>query len=339
MFKHYLYVSGTTVTLKNHFDKLAHEALSRVSPISPKVLDIACNDGSLLDSFKSMDAEVYGVDPAENLREITEKKKIPVVVDYWSDKILNQLPKLDVITATNVFAHVDDAKSFLETCIKALDVNGVIVLEFPYALKLIKKTEFDTVYHEHLSYFLVHSMKELCKRVGLTIIDIVETPIHGGSIRFILSREITTAFRGMSRYISNEKQFHLTNITQYENFQNKVDLIAETLLDTLSNYENESIKTIGYGASAKGNTILNYAKIKNLKYIVDDNKLKWNYLTPGMDIPIKPSSSIREEGELAILVLSWNFLREIQKRIVDLRGKDKSTTLITYIPSVREINL
>lgn len=335
MFKHYLYVSGTTTTLKSHFDSLAQDAMSRVSHINPKVLDIACNDGSLLESFRKQQASVYGVDPAENLRELTLEKEIPVLVDYWSKDILHHLPKFDIITATNVFAHVNDTKGFLETCSAALAYFGIVVLEFPYAVKMLKQKEFDTIYHEHLSYFLVNSMNELCLRTGFRIIDILQSPIHGGSIRFILSQDIETPFRYLNQMINDEKQLGILSLFGYQSFQKDVEAIRDSLLTSLNHYEEMGIPVVGYGASAKGNTLLNFAGI-NLKYIVDDNELKWGYLTPGMDIPIRDPKVLQYEPDgLVVLVLSWNFLREIQEKVLALR-RDKKTILVTYEPSVRE---
>src|SRR5258705_9897564 len=183
MFRNYLYVSGTTDTFKNHTKQLAKDAVARIKSKKIHVLDIACNDGTQLEYFREFKCDVMGVDPAENLRPITEKKKIPVIVDYWTKKVANTLSKqFDIITGTNVFAHVDDLDEFLLASKIALKEKGLLILEFPYADNMVTHNEFDTVYHEHLSYFLVNSFKILVERLGFHILDIRRTPIHGGSI-------------------------------------------------------------------------------------------------------------------------------------------------------------
>lgn len=334
MFKNYLYVSGTTETLNKHFDEFASDALSRVNPVDPKVLDIACNDGTLLQKFKNRDAHVWGIDPAENLRHLTEEKNIPVVVDYWRDAVLDQFPKFDIITATNVFAHVDDPFAFLQTCTYALERKGVIIIEFPYGQKLIRNNEFDTIYHEHLSYFLVNSMLNLCDRVGLTIADILETPIHGGSIRFFITHPMRHESKKIEKYLEAEEHQGLLDIDAYDVFTQQVEKIKAELLKREKLLSKKGKYLVGYGASAKGNTMLNYTKLP-LMYIVDDNPLKHGYMTPGMNIPINPVSYLNHEKDLNLIVLSWNFLREIREKVKTMRGP-KNTSLFNYIPYVRE---
>jgi len=340
MFKNYLYVSGTTQTLKDHFGDLAEDALARVSSIGTRVIDIACNDGTLLEQFREKSggsADIYGVDPAKNLRAITKKKDIPVLVDYWGPKVVGKMPFADIITATNVFAHVDDVYEFLNTCKLMMTNKGITIIEVPYALNLLKNLEFDTIYHEHLSYFLVSSMVRLTDRALLNIIDIEETPIHGGSIRFYLSSQMLESPKVME-YVEREREAGYLSPEGYQDFAQKVDKIRGDLTSYANGLRNEGKAFMGYGASAKGNTLLNYTKLK-LDYIVDDNPMKWDYLTPGMDIPIVPPEYIAEETlGIDILVLSWNFYKEIAKKVQDLRGPGR-TNLVRYIPEIKVTNV
>lgn len=342
MFKHYLYVSGTTKTFRDHCLSIAENAVSRFPGQKLSVLDIACNDGTLLGCFRNLGCEVFGVDPAENLREITKEKGIDVHVGYWGHETSQKLGRtFDIITGTNVFAHVDNIKDFLLGCRNVLNPTGLIVLEFPYCDEMVNHVEFDTVYHEHLSYFLVNSFKQVVDRCGLEIKDIIQTKIHGGSIRFFVGHQVAHLMLPpvcplVEELIQKERDSGLLDVETYHQFsknvaQNKEDLVA--LLDQL---RKEGYKVIGYGAAAKGNTMLNHFKI-DLDYIVDDNPMKHGYYTPGQNILIRSPEDMREEtSQLAIVILSWNFFKEIKKKIEDIRGVGRDKYIL-YVPKVEAV--
>lgn len=336
MFKNYLYVSGTTQTFRDHCRRLAEDAVSRYRP--KRVLDIAANDGTLLSYFKDLGCEVLGVDPAENLQAISKAKGVDVIVDYWreeSEKIVTQ--KFDVITGTNVFAHVSNPYGFLRGCHKALADDGTVILEFPYCNKMVEHVEFDTVYHEHISYFLVNSFAKLAERAGFHIADILETPIHGGSIRFFIRKDLPQHAEKAQAYILEEYNRGLYNIVSYQHMANCVEVAKNALIRKVHYLRAEGYKVIGYGASAKGNTMLNHFNLK-LDYIVDDNPMKCGYLTPGQDIPIQlPQTMAEEKDRLAIVILSWNFYEEIKKKIKNIRQREGDIYLL-YVPSVRVEN-
>ncbi len=324
MFKNYLYVSGTTETFRNHCYKLAEDAVARSIGLS--VLDVAANDGTLLNYFRSLGCQVHGVDPAENLRELTASQGIEVTVDYWREDI-DLGKKFDIITGTNVFAHVHDSIGFLKACHRHLNDNGLLILEFPYCRKMLENGEFDTIYHEHLSYFLVTPFVRLINRLGgFYIEDVLLTPIHGGSIRFYLRIGNREHGKKVSDMIVAEQQM-LCQET-FLAFAKRVESQKVDLKKLLSSLP----KVIGYGASAKGNTMLNTFAI-DLAYIVDDNPLKWGYFTPGRNIPIANPVVLAAEEELCILLLAWNFAEEIKKRVARIR-RGKPTTYITYVPNV-----
>lgn len=340
MFKNYLYVSGTTATFRNHCKALAEDAVRRVKEKRIQVLDIACNDGTLLESFRDLGCNVQGVDPASNLREITQKKNIPVIVDYWSQKVAKNLgQKFDIITGINIFAHVDRADLFLNACSIALEPNGLLILEFPYCDKMVKYNEFDTIYHEHVSYFLVNSFATLTSRMNFHIVDLLQTSIHGGSIRFFLRIGKRQHCQKVLAMIRKEKEDGLFDINTYKHFTKQVSLNKKALRSLIANLRRKRKKVIGYGASAKGNTMLNYFKL-DLAYILDDNPLKWGFLTPGRNIPIKsPKTLKREQEELYLLILSWNFYEEIVKKIKKLRGPKFHDYCILYVPKISVIPL
>lgn len=334
MFKNYLYVSGTTETFRNHTKELARDAVKRFKNKNLRVMDIACNDGTQLEYFREFGCEVMGVDPAENLRSITKKKKIDVIVDYWTQDIAHGIDeKFDIMTGTNVFAHVDDLDEFLQASKIALKKEGLLILEFPYANNMVSHNEFDTVYHEHLSYFLVNSFKVLAERIGFHIVDIMRTPIHGGSIRFFLKKGIGKHTTKVSTLINQEKKKGLLNKNTYIAFSDQVKQNKEDMKKLLKDLKKQKKKIIGYAASAKGNTMLNYFKI-DMDYIVDDNNLKWEYLTPGRNIRIKSIKALQKEKEpLYIVVLAWNFYNEIAQRIVSARGNENDFAIL-YVPKV-----
>lgn len=335
MFKNYLYVSGTTETFRNHCKELAKNAVARVKGEGISVLDIACNDGTQLEFFRKLGCDVYGVDPAENLREITANKNIPVIVDYWSKEVVQKLgKKFNLITGTNVFAHVDRVDRFLTACSLALKDDGILILEFPYGKNMIIYNEFDTIYHEHLSYFLANSFATLASRLGFHIIDLIQTPIHGGSIRFFLKKGVGKHSKEVTTLIQKEKESGLFNIQTYKCFAKNVAGNRNRLRKFVSDLKKNGERVIGYGASAKGNTMLNYFNL-DLDYIVDDNPLKWGFVTPGKNISIKSSELLREEEKnLHIIIMSWNFYKEIVNKIKQLRGNKYHDNVILYVPRV-----
>ena len=340
MFKNYLYVSGTTHTFRNHCAELAFDAVDKffkwqkMKPAikEPRVLDIACNDGTLLECFRAEGCKVKGVDPAENLRSLTEEKNIAVEIGYWGNGMADKMKeRYHIITATNVFAHVDDIGSFLDECLKVLAYkDGMIVIEFPYCDNMIAHCEFDTIYHEHLSYFLVHSMAQAVGRKGLVIKDVFRTPIHGGSIRFFLQPGEEHC-RETGALIAREAANMLMHKNTYKKFGKKVEETKIEMQSLVRDLQKDGKTVIGYGASAKGNTMLNYFEL-DLDYIVDDNEMKWDYLTPGRNIPIKSPQVMTEEDELYIVILAWNFYDEIVEKIEKIAGKEHH--YIRYVPEV-----
>lgn len=344
MFKNYLYVSGTTQTFRNHCEEFAEYVVGNHSSSKLTVLDIAANDGTLLKCFQELGCSTIGVDPANNLNEISKANGIEVINEYWNEnaiRILNTryfTNKVDVITGTNVFAHVDDTFSFLENCKKVLNDNGRIILEFPYCDKMIKNIEFDTIYHEHLSYFLVTSFATLAYKVRLIIDKVIQTPIHGGSIRFTLRKaESLLDFHceEANALIQKEKKEGLLTLETYEDFSKKIKENKIKFNDLLANMKNKNnFKIVGYGASAKGNTMLNYFNV-DLDYIVDDNPMKVEFNTPGRNIIIKKTSELKNENlaPLAIVILSWNFYEEIKEKIKNIRNNEPCV-LIKYVPTI-----
>lgn len=313
LFKNYLYVSGTTQTLKDYFEKFVTIVEENcISKNKLKVLDIACNDGSQLDAFKKHSHYTYGIDPAVNLYNISSKNH-DIVCDYFTKESAAKFDtKFDAIIAQNVFAHNSYPREFLQICSDYLDDDGTIFIQTSQA-DMIKYGQFDTIYHEHISFFSVKSMSYLVNSLGLHLNQIIKTPIHGNSYVFMINKY---QLNSNIEYTEND----LTR-SRIEQFVNNVQNTVNDLKHKIEQYKSECPESlvVGYGAAAKGNTVLNYANIK-LDFIVDDNKLKQGLFTPGMKIPIVSLDYINNLNKNIIWIpLSWNFFEEIKNKILSHR--------------------
>jgi 2-polyprenyl-3-methyl-5-hydroxy-6-metoxy-1,4-benzoquinol methylase len=316
LFRDYLYVSGTSNTLKKYFDTFVNIVQDNCTvKNNAKVLDIACNDGSQLDSFKAAGYTTYGIDPAINLYPLSSQNH-NIVCDYLTAQSISQFDtKFDVIIAQNVFAHNSYPKEFLEICKDYLTEDGSIFIQTSQA-DMIEYGQFDTIYHEHISFFNMNSMRSLVNNVGLYLNKILKTPIHGNSYVFIINKyKSTETSQYTEKYLSKDI---------IEIFANNVQNSIIDLNNQIKKY-NTNYLIVGYGAAAKGNTVLNYGKIK-LDYIVDDNPLKHGLYTPGMKIPIVSLSDINnisKSKKIAWLPLAWNFFDEIKAKICNIRPNEK----------------
>lgn len=317
MFKDYKYVSGTTQTLKDHFEQLIPLCVGH----GKEVLDIGCNDGTLLEVFRRYGFRIYGVDPAENIAEITKDKGIEVLVDFWSAKTSFKMTRsFDVITACNVFAHNLNPLDFLKGCYRVLNPTGILLIEFPYSFETIKHTQFDQFYHEHINYFNAHSFITLAERAGFHIKDVALFPIHGGSIAFVLQKLFSPICEKARALVVKEEKEGLHQFHTYSDFQRRVDRsVSDLQIACQLSTQPPRKKVIGYGASAKSSVVLNYGKLPGIEYIVDDNPLKHHLYCPGSNIPILPPDVLATETEeLKVIMFSWNFQKEIQKKIKEL---------------------
>jgi novobiocin biosynthesis protein NovU/D-mycarose 3-C-methyltransferase len=341
MFTEYLWVSGTTETQRRHFAELAGEAAARVAAARARpasVLDIGCNDGTLLDAFRRLGFATYGVDPAVNLRAVSAAKGHRVRVERWTPAAADALRAargpVDLVTGCNVLAHCDDVAGFLEGCRRVLAGRGHVVLEFPYARVTLEQQQFDQVYHEHLSYFLVSPFRHLCDRQGWSIVAVTETPIHGGSIRFTLRpSDAGRHVDGVGVLEGEERAAGFLDDAWYDGFSARLQARHRRLSSLIEACATEERKLVAYGASAKGNTMLNWWRDVAPAYVVDDNPLKCGRYTPGRSIPIVPGETLRAEpGPLAILLTAWNFADEIRTRLRTL-GR-RGDRLLAYLPAV-----
>jgi dTDP-4-dehydrorhamnose reductase/SAM-dependent methyltransferase len=323
MFKNYLYVSSTTETFRTHCEEMA-ATTARVAgvPRGSLVMDIASNDGCLLSKYQAIGMRVIGVDPAENLAAEANAAGVPTVNAYWSTAIAKDIVarygRPSVITATNVFAHVDDLHGFVEGVAACLAPHGIFVIECPYALEFIQKNEFDTAYHEHLSYIGITPLVRLMEMHGLAVFDVEYFPdLHGGTIRTYVSRkgEFERASQ-VAEYLAREAAFGITREEPYRAFARRVLLNKVQLLDLLRKEKAKGKVIWAYGASAKGNTLVNFFEITEelVPVAIDDNPKKWGYRTPGAHMRVVGIDALKEHRVDYLLLLAWNFQKEIIRR-------------------------
>ena len=330
LFKNYLYTSGTSKTLKEYFEWFA-ESLGHYNSEESTVLDIACNDGTQLDYFKKNGWKTYGVDPATNLHPISTGKGHTVICDYWNRETAKKLPKFDLIVAQNVFAHTVDVEEFLLACKDAMANTTRLIIQTSQA-EMFERNQFDAIYHEHISYFSISSMKKIVERLGLYLVRSWKPNVHGISYFFEITK--TRPKDGASNVFEElKKEKFKYNKRFYQDYKDSALKCLNDLKDYID--KNQGKKIIGYGAAAKGMTVINAGDIK-LDYIVDDSPLKQGLLCPGSDIPIKSNDTlIKEPGDLIIVPLAWNFFDEIRNKVKFLRPKNKDT-FVLYFPQIRE---
>lgn len=336
MFDHYLYISDTTKTLTSYF-KWATDYILEKAPYTNSVLEIACNSGLFLEMFQKRGLICYGVDPAKNIRELSEKRNLKVFVDYWgtefSNKFKNTVGTMDLIVAVNVLPHVPDPNEFISACVNIISPTGKIFLQSSQCDMFINN-EFDVTYHEHASYFVGKSIKQLARNHGLYVSSMIKTDIHSKSFLYSLQKQPCDESQ-LEQIIEEETRNGIYTIEKYKTFADKAHETKVKLLDGLEKFRKEGYTLIGYGAAAKGNTLLNFMQYK-LDYIIDDSYLKWNLLTPGMDIPICSIDLLKEHFEkICFVPLAWNFYKEIKERIVEVRDT-KNDIFIRYFPEYQE---
>jgi hypothetical protein len=288
------------------------------------VMEIASNDGYLLQYFKEHHILVKGVEPAKNTAEIAIAKGIPTDITFFNTRYAKAMVSrncpADLIIGNNVLAHNPNLNDFAEGLRIALKPHGVITMEFPHILQLMENNQFDTIYQEHYSYFSLHSVRHLFNAHHLNIFDIDELPTHGGSLRIYAKHQADQTHELSPRIalmLSKEKQAGLLDPATYEQFRKNVEATKRALLQCLISAKNEGKTIVGYGAPAKGNTLLNYCGIRRdfLDYTVDANPHKQNLFLPGTHIPIKHPDQIQIDKPDYILVLPWNIKEEIMNQL------------------------
>ena len=334
IYTHYLYVSGTSGTYVEYMDWYARFVREQFNHWTNSVLDIGCNDGSQLDAFKALGYATYGVDPAENLYAASSERH-KVILGFWDDETAGQLGRdFDIITSQNAFAHIPDPIGYLKLAKEYLKHDGKIFISTSQA-DMVLNGEFDTIYHEHISYYNATSMQALARRAGLYLVDVVKTPIHGISYIFVLAKQPANE-QGIANIIAMEVGPGLDRAQTYTDWATGVEALMKALKEQIEEYQAWGYHIIGYGAAAKGMTLLNASNIR-MDAVVDDNPLKQGTWCPGTSIPVVSSDYIARipaSQRVVFVPLAWNFYNEITKKIRVIRENDKDIFL-RYFPTIK----
>jgi 2-polyprenyl-3-methyl-5-hydroxy-6-metoxy-1,4-benzoquinol methylase len=294
-----------------------------------QVIEIASNDGYLLQYFKALGIPVLGVEPAANVAKVAiEQKGVPTVVQFFGVQTAKELvtagTRADLLLGNNVLAHVPDLNDFVAGLKIVLKPTGILTMEFPHLLRLIQENQFDTIYHEHFSYLSFLTVEKIFAHHGLTLFDVEELPTHGGSLR-IYARHTEASHPPLGERVAKLKQketdFGLTRLETYESFGERVKATKRKLLKFLVEVKDQGKRIVGYGAAAKGNTLLNYCGIRTdfLDYVVDRSPHKQGLFLPGTHIPIHAPERLFETRPDYVLILPWNLKSEISQQMAGIR--------------------
>lgn len=330
LFRNYIYVTGTSDTIAEH-NRAYAATVKDVLKLGANdlVVEVASNDGSLLKCFRDESVRTLGVEPATNIAAIARAAGIDTVNEFFDaptgERLRRERGAARAVIGNNVLAHVDDTQGFLRGARALIDGDGLVITEVPYAREMLERLEYDTVYHEHLCYFSVTALMRLCEAVGLVIVRADTVPVHGGSVRMYAGRVEHYREHGemVLAMAESERDIGLTSLTRWRQFARDVEAQRESLLELLNELKAAGKTVAGYGAPAKGNTLLNYCGIGTdlLPYTVDRSPLKQGTLTPGMHIPVLPVEALLERQPSHVLILAWNFAEEIMRQQAEYRSR------------------
>lgn len=342
IFSDYAYFSSYSSSWLEHARKYVHHMMEDYGiGKNSQVVEIASNDGYLLQYFKEQEVPVLGIEPAKNVAVVARDKGIPTISEFFGEALAKKLcaegKKADLLLGNNVLAHVPDINDFVEGMHLLLAKDGILTLEFPHLLKLMEQHQFDTIYHEHFSYISLLSARKILSAHGLRIFDVEELPTHGGSLRLFACKDDSNMHpetANVDRVIRDEMKAGLDRIETYLGFSEQVHKIKYDLLTCLIDLKCSGKSIVGYGAAAKGNTLLNYCGIGTefLDFVVDKNPHKQNTLLPGSRIPVYAPEKMLELRPDYVLILPWNIEEEIKKDIRNLC--DWPMKFIVPIPDV-----
>ena len=319
MFSNYLYKTSVSTPMIKHFEDAAKKYISKfkLNPKKSYIIDIGSNDGIGLKPFKNLNyKKILGIEPAKNLAKLANKNKIKTFNGFLNKKNIEKMKKnADLILASNVFAHADNLKEMAESMLTLLSNKGTIVIEVQYLLNTIKDLTFDNIYHEHYNYWSLTSLINFFNQFNSKIYRAEKIKTHGGSIRvYVKKGKNINIENGVKKLIREEEKYGIKEFKTYQKFAEKVYKIRSNVIKNIEILKKKNKGIVGYGAPAKATTALNFFGISNqIKYIIEDNKLKIGKYVPGVNIPIKKKRKIG--NDYTILVLAWNFYADIKKEI------------------------
>lgn len=322
LFKKYNYSSSDVKPLKLHFQRFANKIKNQTKRDSHvKIFEIGCNDGVFLEEFlNNKRFSILGIDPSKNISNVAKKKGIEVINDHFNGSLANQIKKkygkFDLIVACNVFAHIDNISSIINGVKKIIDVNGDFIIEVHYLKALLNSYQYDTIYHEHMSYYSVFSLKKLFSRYGFNLNNLEKINTHSGSIRLYFSLSKKKISSKIKNFINKER---IDIQTKIPNFQKYTEKHKELIYNICKKYYHNGFKIIGYGASGRGNILANFNNFKNIpiEFIIDDSPIRQNKFIPKQGIPIFKYDYLNQmkNTKIIILIIAWNYKEEIMKKI------------------------
>jgi len=343
IFSDYAYFSSFSESWLQHAKAYTAMMVDRFNlDASKQVIEIASNDGYLLQYFKERGIPVLGVEPAKNVAESAIAANIPTLTEFFGQATARQMvaagQQADLLIGNNVLAHVPDLNDFVAGVKIVLKPDGLFTMEFPHLMCLMDENQFDTIYHEHFSYYSFITVNSIFKSHGLRIFDVERIPTHGGSLRIFGchdEKENRKLTGNTDALLADEKVFGLDNLESYRRFNNQVKKTKRAILKFMIDIADKGHSIVGYGAPAKGNTLLNYCGIRSdmLPYTVDRSPHKQNHYLPGTRIPIFAPEKIAEDKPDFVLILPWNIKEEIMTQMDRIRSW--GGRFVTFIPQVR----
>ena len=339
----YPYEASTTQAGRHHFRAFAASVARRYGIGSDDlVVDIGSNVGVLLSGFADEGTRVLGIDPAHNIAAIANERGIPTVADFFgpavASRVVREHGQASVICGTNVFAHVDDLETFMRAVDALMAPQGMFIFEVPYFANLLTSLEYDTIYHEHLSYVSVKPLVPFFARFGMRIFDIKEVDIHGGSFRIFVDRGVRAADDALiESFLAREEREGAHDLTRLRRFAGQVSENRAQLTELLRDLRARGKRIAGVSAPAKGMTLLNYCRLgtETLDFVTEKSRLKIGRYTPGTHIPVVPDAELLAERPDYALLLAWNFAEEIMANLREYRAAGGQ--FIIPIPSPRVV--
>ncbi|OQP50813.1 SAM-dependent methyltransferase [Niastella yeongjuensis] len=341
----YVYFSSYSTTWLAHAKKYVEMVTERFGlGTQSSVMEIASNDGYLLQYFLEKKIPVLGIEPTGNTAEVAIKKGIPTITEFFGTELANKLVKegkqADLFLGNNVLAHVPDIVDLVKGMKIVLKPEGVITMEFPHLLQLVIHNQFDTIYHEHFSYLSLYTIQKIFAAQGLTIFDVEELPTHGGSLRIFAKHEENSrqpVTDQVEKILQKELKEGINNLEYYKNFQQRALHVKLDLLNFLIEQKKNGKRVAAYGAAAKGNTLLNYCGVKSdlIEFVVDANPNKQNKFLPASHIPVVNEAFLKQQQPDFVLILPWNIKEEIVKQLDYIRTWEGK--FVTCIPALTVI--
>jgi SAM-dependent methyltransferase len=343
LFSNYVYFSSYSDLWLAHAKAYCDMARRRFSlDASSLVVELASNDGYLLKNFLSLGVPVLGIDPSDTVAAAAEKIGVPTLVEFFGVEVASALAakgrQADLIVANNVLAHVPQLNDFIAGMALLLKAQGSITIEFPHLLELIAHVEFDTIYHEHYSYFSLYAIEQAFKRHGLRLYDVQRLTTHGGSLRIFAAHAARSGLSDsdvLREIRAQEAAAGLTELATYSKFAQRVDECRASVLAFLSDAKRDGKRVAAYGAAAKGNTLMNFCGITpaDIALVADRNPHKQNKFLPGTHIPVVSPEELMRAKPDYVLILPWNLSAEIRQQLADI--KTWGGRFVTPVPVAR----